>query len=79
MTYHISHGKVPKEVLVAGKSGQRGLDQVLSAGEVANLVCLHRAALLENVQIFLHEHRLGIAEVEAVVINSLCFSAHLLH
>ena len=59
----VTQGK-PFQILVAGELvAQGGLDQVLTAGEVGNLVRRNRVAILERVQVLIHEDRLGIFEV----------------
>ena len=75
VTCHVSHGKIG-QVLVAEEGCQSGPDQVVRTGEVCDLVHQHRAALLEGVQILLNHHCLGHSEVEAVVLELLCFSGY---
>ena len=63
-------------MVFVGERGQGGLFQVLSAGIVGNLVRRHRAAVLESVQLLVHDHCLGLVEVEANVLEVRYFSAH---
>ena len=51
------------QVLVIGQFVQGGLDQVLSTGEVGNLVRLNSFSLYKGVQINLDNHCLGGREV----------------
>ena len=66
-------------MLFVGKVGQGSHDQVISAEEFGNLVSRHRDTLLEGEQLLLHEYRLGVLEVQAVVLKLLWFSTHPFH
>ena len=50
---HLTDGKM-LQVIVAGEVVQGGLDQVLQAREVGNLVCRHRVTPFKGIQLLLN-------------------------
>ena len=57
-----------------GDHGQGGPDQLLGASKVGILVCINRMPEFEGIQLLLHDQCLGLQEVQALVLNFLCFS-----
>ena len=73
---HVTNREIA-QVLVVGERGQGSLDHVFRVCEVGNLVRRHRLTLLEGIYVLFHDQSLGREEVEAVILEFLCFSRHL--